>query len=52
MSRKKLMEALRGFGKSSISGKELENCYTADLMIALREGTDGKQQKRVENERG
>ena len=35
MSRKKLMEALRGCGKSSISGRELENCYTADLMIAL-----------------
>ncbi len=42
MSRKKLIEALRGWGKSSISGKELESCYTADLMFFLREEIAGK----------
>ena len=37
MSRKVLIEALRAYGKDSLSGRELETCYTADLMIALRE---------------
>ena len=42
MSRKKLIEALMASGKNSISGKGFEDCYTADLMVALREETDGK----------
>ena len=37
MSRKKLIEALRTCGKINISGIKLEDCYTADLMVALRE---------------
>ena len=51
MSRKKLIEALRTCGKSSISGRELENCYTADLMAVLREKSGGKRLKRVKNKR-
>ena len=42
MSRKKLIDALRSCGKTSPSGRELETCYTDDLMIALKQKADGK----------
>ena len=37
MNRKKLIEALRDIGKTHLSNKNLEDCYTVDLVIALRE---------------
>lgn len=40
MNMKRLIKALRAHGESSLSGRELETCYTADLMIALKQKTE------------
>jgi hypothetical protein len=42
MSRKRLIKTLRAYGENTLSGRKLETCYTADLMIALQQKTDGK----------
>jgi len=45
MSRKKLIKALKINGIDSISGIELKNCYTADLIVALREEKHERKQR-------
>ena len=45
MNRKMLIKALRAHGVNNLSGRELETCYTADLMIALKQKTDGKRMR-------
>lgn len=36
MSRKRLIKTLKEYGINCISGNELEECYTIDLISALR----------------
>lgn len=40
MTRERIIDFLRAHGKENIAGKKLENCYSFELMIAMRKETN------------